>query len=189
MTYRGCRPGILQLIKIMLVREIGIRDINTVPQVSIIKVLKVLKSDEYTIKPKRSHYDCLETDELWTYVRKKKNKVWLSYAYHRENGEIVAYVWGNREIKTAEKLKERIHELGISYELIATDNGDNFLGVFGEGGHLVGKEHTVGIEGNDCQLRHRIRKVFQRTCCFSMRLFNHLKAFDMAFFYINYGFV
>jgi IS1 family transposase len=186
MTYRGCRPGILQLIKIMLVRGIGIRDINTVLKVSIIKVLKVLKSDEYAIKPKRSHYDCLETDELWTYVGKKKNKVWLSYAYHRERGEIVAY---NRDIKTAEKLKERIHERGISYELIATDNGDNFLGVFGEGGHLVGKEHTVGIEGNKCRLRHRIRRVFRRTCCFSERVYNHLKAFDMVFFYINYGFV
>jgi IS1 family transposase len=42
--------------------------------------------------------------DLW----KKKNKVWLSYAYHRESGEIVAYVWGNWDIKTAEKLKERI---------------------------------------------------------------------------------
>ncbi|MDR1863893.1 MAG: IS1 family transposase, partial [Spirochaetaceae bacterium] len=28
-----------------------------------------------------------------------------------------------------------------------------------------------------------------RTCCFSKKLYNHLKAFDIAFFYINYGFV
>jgi IS1 family transposase len=98
-------------------------------------------------------------------------------------------VWGNRDIKTAEKLKERIQELGISYDLIATDNGDSFLAVFAEGGHLAGKEHTVGIEGNNCRLRYRIRRVFRKTCCFSKRLFNHLKAFDMAFFYINYGFV
>ncbi|MDR1317820.1 MAG: IS1 family transposase, partial [Spirochaetales bacterium] len=27
------------------------------------------------------------------------------------------------------------------------------------------------------------------TCCFSKKLINHWKAFDMAFFYINYGFV
>jgi IS1 family transposase len=101
----------------------------------------------------------------------------------------VAYVWGNRDTKTAEKLKERIKELGISYDLIATDNWGSFLSVFGEGGHVVGKEHTVGIEGNNCRLRHRIRRVFRRTCCFSKSLFNHLKAFDMAFFYINYGFV
>jgi IS1 family transposase len=86
-------------------------------------------------------------------------------------------------------LKERIKELGISYDRVATDNRDSFLAVFGENGHLVGKKYTVGVEGNNCRLRHRIRRVFRRTCCFSKKLSNHLKAFDMAFFYINYGFV
>jgi IS1 family transposase len=189
MTYRGCLSWIVGIVKIMLVRGIGIRDISTTLGISITKVLKVLKPTKYQIKPKLSHYDCLEIDEFWTYVGKKKNKVWLIYAYHRGSGEIVAYVWGNRDTKTAENLKERIKELGISYDLIATDNWGSFLSVFGEGGHLVGKEHTVGIEGNNCRLRHQIRRVFRRACCFSKSLFNHLKAFDMAFFYINYGFV
>ncbi|MDR1929181.1 MAG: IS1 family transposase, partial [Treponema sp.] len=67
---------------------------------------------------------------------------------------------------------------GITYDRIATDDC-----------HDVGKEHTVGIEGNNCRLRHRIRRAFRRTCCFSKKPYNHLKAFDMAFFYINYGFV
>ncbi|MDR1022034.1 MAG: IS1 family transposase, partial [Prevotellaceae bacterium] len=30
---------------------------------------------------------------------------------------------------------------------------------------------------------------FRKTCCFSKKLFNHLKAFNLAFFYINFGFV
>jgi IS1 family transposase len=103
----------------------------------------------YTVRLKQNHYDCLEIDEFWTYVGKKKNKVWLIYAYHRGSGEIVAsnrrfVVWGNRDTRTAEKLKERIKELGISYDLIATDNRGSFLSVFGERGHPVGKEHTVG---------------------------------------------
>jgi hypothetical protein len=60
-------------------------------KVSVTKV--VLKSGTYMINPKKNHYDCLEIDEFWTYVGKKKNKVWLIYAYHRDSGEIVAYVW------------------------------------------------------------------------------------------------
>jgi hypothetical protein len=60
---------------------------------------------------------------------------------------------------------------------------------FGEGAHLVGKEYTEGIEGNNCRLRHRIGRALRKTYCFSRKLLNHLKAFDMAFFYINYGFV
>jgi IS1 family transposase len=63
------------------------------------------------INPKKNHYDCLETDEFWTYVGKKKNKVRLVYAYHRESGEIAAYVRGKRELKTVEKDKRAGNKL------------------------------------------------------------------------------
>jgi hypothetical protein len=76
----------------MLVRGVGIRDIGIILEISITTVLKVLKSTKYQIKPKQTHYDCLETDKFWTYVGEKKNKVWLIYAYHRESGEIAAFV-------------------------------------------------------------------------------------------------
>jgi IS1 family transposase len=171
----------------MLVRGIGIGDISAVLKISITKVLKVLKSAKYRINPEKAHYDCLEIDEFWTYVGKKKNKVWLIYAYHRESGEIVAYVWGNRDLKRAKKLRKRIQGLGISYDMVATDDWDSFLSAFGEDKQVVGKEYRVGIEGNNCRLRHRVRRAFRRTCCFSKKLVNHLTAFEMAFFYINYG--
>jgi IS1 family transposase len=177
------------MIKIMLVRGIGIRDISVILKISITKVLKTLKSMKCRIKPKKDHYDCLEVDEFWTYVGKKKNKIWLLYAYHRATGEIVAFVWGKRDLKTAQKLRKRLKRMGISYDTIATDNWDSFLAAFAEDNHLVGKEYTVGIEGNNCRLRHRIRRAFRRTCCFSKKLFNHWKAFEMAFFYINFGFI
>jgi IS1 family transposase len=177
----------------MLVRGIGIRDISAVLRISISKVLKVLKSSKRKIIPKLSHYDCLEIDEFWTYVGEKKKKMRLIYAYHRESGEIVAFVWGKQDIKTAQKLKSKMKRLGISYDRVATDNWESFLSVFGNENekekHEVGKEHTVGIEGNNCRLRHRVRRAFRKTCCFSKKLFNHFKAFNMAFFYINYGFV
>jgi hypothetical protein len=112
MTYQGCLSRVVEMVKIMLVRGIGIRDIGTVLQISITKVLKVLKSTEYRIKPKQTHYDRLEIDEFWTYEGKKKDKVWLIYAYHRGSGEIVAYVWGKRELKTAKKLRRGYEGLG-----------------------------------------------------------------------------
>jgi IS1 family transposase len=108
----------VETVKIMLVRGIGIGDISVVLNISITKVLKVLKTSKYTIKPKKTHYDCLEIDEFWTYVGKKANKLWLiadfqSDAYHRETGEIVAAnlrfgVWGKRDLKTAQKLRRRM---------------------------------------------------------------------------------
>jgi hypothetical protein len=127
----------------MLVRGIGIRDISAVLRISITKVLKALKSAHYSIKPKFSHYDCLETDGFWTYVGKKKNKAWLIYAYHRGCGKIAAYVWGKRDIKTAQKLRKRLKRLGISYDRIATDNlGKLSAGV--RGGEARSREGAYG---------------------------------------------
>ncbi|MCU4613675.1 IS1 family transposase, partial [Acinetobacter parvus] len=55
------------------------------------------------------------------------------------------------------------------------------------------KLFTVGIEGNNCKIRHRIRRGFRRSCNFSKKLEtppgNHFKAFDLTFFYINNGFI
>ena len=61
---QGCHSWMLPLIKIMLIRRIGIRDISTVLNISITKVLKALKSRKYRIQPKRTHYDCLEIDKF-----------------------------------------------------------------------------------------------------------------------------
>ena len=39
-----------------------------------------------------------------------------------------------------------------------------------------------GIEGNNCTIRHRVRRAFRRSCNFPKKLENHFKAFDLAFF-------
>ncbi|MDR0375841.1 MAG: IS1 family transposase, partial [Treponema sp.] len=43
--------------------------------------------------------------------------------------------------------------------------------------------------GSNRRTRRRIRRAFRRARCFSGKLKNYWKAFAMAFFYINYGFV
>ena len=53
-----------------------------------------------------------------TTVGKKRHKVWVIYAYDREGGEIVAHVWGKRNLKTARKLRERL--LRITSSLLDT---------------------------------------------------------------------
>jgi IS1 family transposase len=80
-------------------------------------------------------------------------------------------------------------KLGIIYDTVFTDAWDSFIAVFSPDNHIVGKVNTKGIEGNNCRLRHRIRQAFRKTCCFSKKLFNHWKAFDLALFYINLGYV
>jgi IS1 family transposase/transposase-like protein len=189
LSYKGCHSGLTHRILMMLVRGVGIRDAAEIEDVSIRKVLSVLTRSNYVIHPKRTHYDSLEIDEFWTYVGEKKNKVWLIYAYHRSTGEIVAFVWWKRNFKTAKKLRDQLSSLGVSFDTVYTDNWESFNRAFSADNHVIGKKNTVGIEGNNCRLRHRIRRAFRKTCCFSKKLFNHLKSFNLAFFYINFGYV
>jgi IS1 family transposase len=95
-----------------------------------------------------------------------------------------------RDLKTAKKLRKKIKQMGVSYDWIPTDDWDSFVAAFAEDDHKTGKEHTVGIEGNNCRLKAQGKAgVSERTCCFSKKLFDHLRAFDIAPFYINYSFV
>jgi len=189
LTYKGCHSELYHKIELMLVRNVGIRDIAVIENISIGTVLTVLAKSDKVIKPKQKHYDSLEVDEFWTYVGTKEKKEWLIYAYHRASGEIVAWVWGKRDYKTAKKLREKINEQKITFTTIYSDDWEAFKKAFSEDNHLTGKKYTVGIEGNNCRLRHRIRRAVRKTCCFSKKMCNHLKAFCLAFFYINFGFI
>ena len=115
--------------------------------VSFAVIYKVIAGLRYDHKPLRDFYDVLEIDEFWTYVGRKGHKVWLSYAYHRRSGEMVAHGWGKRDTRTAEKLRRRLVRLGVRYGAIATDSQDSFGKVFGGERFLTGKQHTKGIEG------------------------------------------
>ena len=127
LTYNGCHSRIEDKIRLMTVRGCGIRDIAIIASVSIGKVLSTISSSVYKIAPKQSYYERLEVDEFWTYVYRKKRKVWLIYAYDRDTGEIVAYVWGKRDLRTAKKLRARLKQLKVSYDSISMDNWDSFI--------------------------------------------------------------
>jgi IS1 family transposase len=98
-------------------------------------------------------------------------------------------VWEKRDLKTANKLRKRIKKLGITCDRKVTDDWRSFIIAFLPDTHEVGKEFTVDIEGNNGTVQHRMRWMLRKTCCFSKQLLNHYKAFEIAFFYINYDFV
>ena len=52
-------------------------------------------------------------------------------------------MWGNRDIKTAKKLRVRLLRLGIRYDRVAIDLWDSFRSAFKEDEQLVGKQYTV----------------------------------------------
>jgi hypothetical protein len=124
----------------MPVRGTGIGYIAEIENIGIKKVLSVSVHSRHMIRPKQPYYDCLEADEFRTYVGKRSNKVRLIYAYHRDSGEIVAFVWGKRDLKTAKGLKKKWSDLGVNYGSIVTDDWDSFVSTFKGENHLIGNK-------------------------------------------------
>lgn len=189
LSYKGCQSFIEDKIRLMLVRGCSIADIVVIEKVSKYKVLDVIVRTDLLITPQQKYYPQLQVDEFWTYVGRKKNKVWLIYAYDPNTGEIVAYVWGKRNLKTAEELRAKLEELGVEFGYVCCDSWASFLTAFDSDFKKVGKRYTVDIEGNNNRFRQRLRRAFRKTCCFSKKLTHHFKAFDLLFHYINYGWV
>ena len=84
--------------------------------------------------------DVLELDELWSFVLKKKNKVWIWIALCRRTRQVVAYYVGDRSDDSLRKLWKSIpdnYKKGISYS--------DFYGAYqrvlkGKNHQCVGKE-------------------------------------------------
>ena len=50
----------------------------------------------------------LELDEMWHYVRHKKNKLWIWKALDRNTGHLIDWECGGRNKETLEKLTTRL---------------------------------------------------------------------------------
>ena len=74
-----------------------------------------------------------------------------------KTGEIVTYVWGKRDITIVQRLKEKLKQLSIHYTRISSNQWDSFITAFKDCQQSIGKFFTIGIEGNNCKIRHRIR--------------------------------
>lgn len=108
------------------------------------------------------------------------------YAHERESGEIAAFVWGKRDLETALALKNKLSESGITFGRIATDNWKSFRLAFSDCRHIVGKKFTLGIEGNNCRLRHRLARAvraLQSYFYFHTLKYTVLSLFFVAIFY------
>ena len=161
LTYKGCHSQSDELIWEMTARGNGIRDICSITGYSKDKVQAALQRSKHEIKPTQKHYDVLQFNEFHI-VGHKKNKVWLIYAYHQKTGQIVAFVWGKHDLKTA-------------FDTVFADANERW----------VGKQHTKAIEGNNCAIRHRISRAVRKSCCFSKPLFYHIKVFNIGLACIN----
>jgi insertion element IS1 protein InsB len=106
-----------------------------------------------------------ELDEMWSFVRTKKNQRWLWLAIDHETRNVLAFVFGRRKHKVFKELKALLKPFGI--KRFFTDDFGAYTRNLTEHEHVVGKENTQRIERKNLTLRTRIKRLCRKTICYS----------------------
>ena len=82
----------------------------------------------------------VEVDELWSFVKNKRNQRWLWYAINHDTGEILAYTFGKRKDTVFLKLKKLLEAFQI--ETYYSDNWTSYKKHIEKDKHKIGKKYT-----------------------------------------------
>ena len=110
----------------------------------------------------------MELDELWHFLQKKKNKLWIWLAFDRSGQRLIDWECGNRDAATLNRLLERLKPWSVT--LYCTDDYAPYDTLLPVGRHYIGKDETVAIERVNSRLRHWFARFRRRTCVVSKAL-------------------
>ena len=122
-----------------------------------------------TPRQQQQQQQVLELDELWSFVYRKSQKVWVWLALCRQTRQVVGFVEGDRSRATCERLWREIPE---HYKEAAcySDLWEAYQGAIPEERHqAVGKEEgaTSHVERWINTLRQRLSRFVRKTLSFS----------------------
>ena len=86
----------------------------------------------------------LEFDEMWHYIRNKKNKLWIWKALDRNSGYLIDWECGGRDKQTLEKLMARLSPLNV--KIYWTDKWQVYETVLPTSKHVQDKAETYCID-------------------------------------------
>ncbi|WP_159452125.1 IS1 family transposase [Hymenobacter roseosalivarius] len=127
-------------------------------------------------KAQRHEWEALELDEMWTFVGRRKRKVWLWLAVERASRRIVAWVTGRRDAATARRLWQALPRRCRRHGWYFTDLFPTYVGVLPRWQHRrcpKGSGGTSVIEAIHCSLRQRCGVLVRKSCSFSKSLPMH----------------
>ena len=168
-TNQAYKLDINQKIVQLTKEGLGIRSTARVLEISATTLLKRIVSIARNItKPIISKGKKYEVDELCTYIRHKKNYIWLVYALEKNSRTVVSFNVGKRTNKTLNRVLETLKLSGA--KKIFTDRLKNYKYLINEKMHSVKRFGTNHIERKNLTLRTHLKRLNRRTICFSKSL-------------------
>ncbi|WP_433811405.1 IS1 family transposase [Flavobacterium johnsoniae] len=168
-TNQAYKLDINQKIVQLTKEGLGIRSTARVLEISATTLLKRIVSIARNItKPIISRGKTYEVDELCTYIRHKKNYIWLVYALEKNSRTVVSFNVGKRTNKTLNLVLVTLKLSGA--KKIFTDRLKNYKYLITEKMHSVKRFGTNHIERKNLTLRTHLKRLNRRTICFSKSL-------------------
>ena len=108
---------------------------------------------EHTEKPEPTGRTIvLELDEMWHYLKKKRQKLWIWKALDRDTGQLLDWECGRRDKATLQKMVDRLAQWDV--QLYCTDKWATYASVIPQDKLVQSKAMTPAIERNHCRQRH-----------------------------------
>lgn len=166
-TYQAYDSSTNVLIKSLLKEGCGIRSISRILNISCGTVLsRMLKISKQIKVPYLTKFGCkFEIDELWSFIGKKDNVTWITYAIERETRNVVDFFVGSKSKETIKPLIDKI--LLLNPKRIYTDRLNIYPSLIPREIHKRFQYCTNIIERNNLTLRTHIKRLSRRTICFS----------------------
>ena len=120
-------------------------------------------------------HEVLELDELWSFVQRKSDKVWVWLALCRRTRQVLAFVTGDRSRATCERLWQAVPER-YKASTCYSDFWEAYQKVIPQDQHeATGKEEgeTCHVERWINTLRQRLSRFVRKTLSFSKSHYMH----------------
>jgi insertion element IS1 protein InsB len=165
-TYKAYNPTIDKSIVLLTKEGLGIRSTARVLQISTTTLLKRLLAIASKIaNPIISLGKEYQVDEMRTYIKHKKNLIWIVYALEKESRKVMCFNIGKRTNKT---LNFVLTSLKLSQaQKITTNRLKNYHFLIARKVHCVKRFGTNHIERNNLTIRTHLKRLNRRSICYS----------------------
>ena len=117
---------------------------------------------------------------MWTFVGRRRRKVWLWLAVERDSRRVVAWVLGSRGTATLRRLWRALPRRYRRHTHYFTDAWRAYPQVLPAAAHCVGKAGTRVVEALNGKLRHRCGVLVRRSRSFSKCRTGHANRIKIA---------
>jgi IS1 family transposase/transposase-like protein len=164
--YKAYEKSINTQIVNLTKEGVGIRSIARLLNISPTTVMERIKVISRQIPlPFLAKNKTYELDEMCTYVKLKKNRIWIAYAIRKDTREVVSLSVGNRSNKTLRKITDSL--ILASAKKIFTDRLKNYRYLLPKAIHNTKKYGINHIERKNLTLRTHLKRLGKKSICFS----------------------